>query len=64
MLTRPNVAKAKPLFRGHEQPKLPGELGFYDLHLSEVRERQAELAREHGVEGFMYWQLVRGLAHP
>lgn len=50
-----NVAKAKPLFPGHEQPKLPGELGFYDLRVPEVRAAQAELAREHGIEGFMYW---------
>ena len=50
-----NVAKAKPLFKGHHQPNLPGELGFYDLRVPEVREQQAVLAREHGIEGFMYW---------
>ena len=50
-----NVAKAKPLFKGHEQPNLPGELGFYDLRVPEVREQQAVLAHEHGIEGFMYW---------
>ncbi|MDY6950114.1 MAG: glycoside hydrolase family 99-like domain-containing protein [Thermodesulfobacteriota bacterium] len=50
-----SVAKARPLFPGHEQPKLPGELGFYDLRIPEVRQRQAELAREHGIEGFCYW---------
>ena len=50
-----NVAKAKPLFRGHCQPRLPADLGFYDLRLPEIREQQAELAREAGVEGFMYW---------
>ena len=50
-----NVARARPLFRGHEQPKLPGELGFYDLRVPEVREAQAVLARDHGVEGFVYW---------
>ena len=50
-----NVVKAKPLFKGHEQPKFPGELGFYDLRVAEVREQQAELARKHGIEGFMYW---------
>jgi len=50
-----NVAKAKPLFKGHHQPNLPGELGFYDLRVPEVREQQAALAREHGIEGFMYW---------
>lgn len=50
-----NVAKAKPLFRGHYQPKVPSELGFYDLRMPEVREEQARLAKEAGIEGFMYW---------
>lgn len=49
------VAASRPLFRSHEQPKLPGELGFYDLRLPETREAQAELARNHGVEAFCYW---------
>lgn len=50
-----NVAKAKPLFKGHYQPHIPADLGFYDLRLPEVREAQAELAREAGIEGFCYW---------
>lgn len=50
-----NVASAKPLFRGHYQPRIPADLGFYDLRLSEVREAQAKLAKEAGIEGFMYW---------
>lgn len=50
-----NVAKAKPLFRGHYQPRIPADLGFYDLRVPEVREQQAELAREAGIEGFCYY---------
>jgi hypothetical protein len=50
-----NVTKARPLFRGHLQPRLPADLGFYDLRLSEVREAQADLARNHGVTAFCYW---------
>lgn len=50
-----SVAKAKPLFKGHLQPNIPEALGFYDLRVPEVREAQAELAKEAGVEGFCYW---------
>jgi len=50
-----NVTKAKPLFRGHNQPQLPSDLGYYDLRVPEVREQQANLARENGIEGFCYW---------
>jgi lipopolysaccharide biosynthesis protein len=50
-----NVAKAKPLFRGHYQPKIPTELGFYDLRMTEIREQQANLAKDAGIEGFCYW---------
>ena len=50
-----NVAKAKPLFKGHIQPVTPADLGFYDLRLPETRMAQAELANESGIEGFCYW---------
>lgn len=50
-----NVGRAKPLFRGHYQPKVPADLGYYDLRVPEVREQQAALAREAGVEGFCYY---------
>jgi len=50
-----NVAKAKPLFKGHYQPHLPADLGFYDLRLPEVRDQQAQLAREYGIYGFCYY---------
>ena len=50
-----NVGNAKPLFKGHYQPRVPADLGYYDLRVPEVREQQAELAREAGIEGFCYW---------
>jgi lipopolysaccharide biosynthesis protein len=50
-----NVTKARPLFRGHYQPHLPADLGFYDLRLPETRVAQAELAAEYGIHGFCYY---------
>lgn len=50
-----NLAKARPLFRGHVQPHIPADLGFYDLRLPETRIAQAEMARAYGIEGFCYW---------
>lgn len=51
-----NVTKAKPLFKGHYQPILPADLGFYDLRVPEVQEAQSNLALEYGVDGFIYYQ--------
>ena len=50
-----NVASARPLYPGHYQPRLPGELGFYDLRLPDTREAQAKLAAKYGVSAFCYW---------
>jgi hypothetical protein len=50
-----NVVQARPLFPGHYQPHLPSDLGFYDLRLPEVRQAQADLAREYGIHGFCYY---------
>lgn len=50
-----NVAKAKKLYRNHYQPRIPANLGFYDLRLPEVREKQVEMAKRAGVSAFCYY---------
>jgi lipopolysaccharide biosynthesis protein/GT2 family glycosyltransferase/glycosyltransferase involved in cell wall biosynthesis len=49
-----NVVRARPLFRHHDQPKFPADLGFYDLRLLETRAAQAALAKRFGIFGFCY----------
>ena len=49
------MTRARPQFRGHHQPHLPADLGFYDLRLPDTRRAQADLAREYGITGFCYY---------
>ena len=58
-----NVAKAEKCFRGHYQPKVPADLGFYDLRIPEVREKQVELAKLAGVDAFCYYHYWFGNGH-
>lgn len=49
------MGKARPLYKGHYQPRVPADLGYYDLRVPEVRQMQVNYAKRAGIEGFCYW---------
>lgn len=50
-----NVTRGKQLFRNHYQPRMPADLGFYDLRLEDTQAAQGDLARQFGIHGFCYY---------
>ncbi len=53
-----NVKKAKPLFEGHMQPRVPINEMYYDLNEPNVIVQQMNLAKKYGIDGFCfghYW---------
>jgi lipopolysaccharide biosynthesis protein len=50
-----NVKKAKPLYPGHKQPRIPGLLGYYDLRDINTMHKQAAMAKSNGVDGFVFY---------
>lgn len=50
-----NVANATPQFIGHYQPKIPYDLGFYNLLMPGVIERQVVIAKTYGIYGFCFY---------
>lgn len=58
-----NIINSQPLFRGHEQPIEPGELGYYDLRNVDIIRQQAELAKSYGIYGFCFYYYYMGGKH-
>ncbi len=53
-----NVARARPLFGAHDHPRIPADLGEYDLTEPAVYRAQSALARQYGIDAFcmyFYW---------
>ncbi|MBG80782.1 MAG: hypothetical protein CMJ39_08770 [Phycisphaerae bacterium] len=50
-----NVTRGRPMFEGHDQPRRPADLGYYDLRIEEVQQHQADLAMQYGIHGFCYY---------
>ncbi|NIJ80434.1 glycoside hydrolase family 99-like domain-containing protein [Xanthomonas cannabis] len=50
-----NVARTLPQFEGHQQPRLPADLGFYDLRNPHIMREQARLAQEYGLAAFCFY---------
>jgi hypothetical protein len=56
-----NVRKAKPNFLEHDQPRVPTDLGYYDLRDGVTLVKQAALAKNGGIHGFcFYWYWFNG----
>lgn len=50
-----NVKKAKPMFFGHNQPRVPLNDNYYDLMNPNTFTWQVELANQYGIDGFCFY---------
>lgn len=49
------VKEAKPLFEGHYQPRVPINDDYYDPSQKDTLLKQSKLAKEYGIEGFVFY---------
>jgi len=50
-----NVSRGTPRYAGHYQPRIPRDLGFYDLNDESVLYKQSEMALKNGIEAFCFY---------
>ena len=50
-----NVKKAKPLYEGHYQPKVPLNDNYYNLLDNDIKQWQIKIAKENGIHGFCFY---------
>ena len=51
-----NVKKGQPMYKDHNQPRVPGELGYYDLvEEKDIFIKQTDLAKDYGINGFCFY---------
>lgn len=55
-----NVTRAVPQYMGHYQPRLPIDMGFYNLEMLDSFNRQIELAKKNGIYGFSMYYYFSG----
>lgn len=50
-----NIARGVSRFKGHYQPRIPRDLGFYSLDSIDTLKRQVAMAKGAGIYGFVYY---------
>lgn len=50
-----NLSRNIPRYHGHIAPRVPRDLGFYDLTQGDIQHRQVDMARNAGIHGFCYY---------
>ena len=49
------VQRSKPLYKGHNQPRIPYGQNYYNPGDYSVLAEQAKMAKDYGVYGFMFY---------
>ncbi len=50
-----STKNAEPLYRGHNQPRVPLDENYYDLSQVNVLKEQTQMAKQYGIDGFCFY---------